>query len=296
MKLFLIDGTYELFRTYYGAPSAFSPSGVEVGAVRGLLRSLFALMRDERPDFIAAAFDHEIESFRNKLFDGYKTGEGIEHALLAQFSLAEAAVSLLGITVWPMLEFEADDALATAAARFASHPSIEQVLLCSPDKDLAQCVEGDKVVMWDRKQARFYNEAGVVEKFGVSPASIPDYLALVGDSADGIPGVPRWGAKSSAAVLAKYQSIERIPRELTDWQLKVRGAESLVKSLCEHESEVTLYKQLATLRRDVPLQEELDDLRPKPIDLKQAEAFLQEIGDTRFLSQLTSFLSTRPSQ
>ena len=211
MRIHLIDGTYELFRAYYGAPGTLGPDGSEVGATRGILRSLLSLLREDGVSHVACAFDHVIESFRNDLFDGYKTGEGVPAELMAQFPLAERAAHALGLVVWPMVEFEADDALATAAARFAVSSDVEQILICTPDKDMAQCVSGSRIVCLDRMRRRILDEPGVAEKFGVSPASIPDWLALVGDDADGIPGVPRWGGKSASALLARYGHLEAIP-------------------------------------------------------------------------------------
>lgn len=261
MNLHLIDGTYELYRSYFGAPSATAPDGREVGAVRGLLASLGALLREPDVTHVAVAFDTVIESFRNELFDGYKTGAGIEPPLWAQFPLAERAARALGITVWSMVEFEADDALASAAAHFGADPRVERVFLCTPDKDLAQSVQGDRIVQLDRRKKSVIDEAGVVAKFGVGPASIPDLLALVGDEQDGIPGVPKWGMKSAATVLARYAHLEAIPARAADWQVKVRGAEALADSLVEHRDHAALYKRLATLRTDVPFVEALDDLR-----------------------------------
>ena len=217
MNIHLVDGTYELFRGFYGPPPKKSPDGREVGATIGLLRSMLALISDSEVTHIACAFDHVIESFRNELYPGYKTGAGIDPDLLAQFSLAEEAVSALGIVIWPMVEFEADDAIATAAVRFKDQPGVDQVVICSPDKDLTQLVSGDHVVCWDRRRDITYNETAVVEKYGVPPASIPDWLALVGDSADGIPGIPTWGAKSAAELFSKYQHIEAIPDDITEW-------------------------------------------------------------------------------
>ena len=208
MNVHLVDGTYELFRAFYGAPAARSPDGDEVGAARGLLRSLVALLNQPTTTHLAIAFDQVIESFRNELFDGYKTGDGIDEDLWAQFPLAEELAAALGLVVWPMVEFEADDAIATAAGRFARSKQVDRVLLASPDKDLAQCVQGERVVLLDRMRDRVIDEAGVHEKWGVAPASIPDLLALVGDAADGIPGVPRWGAKSAAAVLRVHEHLE----------------------------------------------------------------------------------------
>jgi 5'-3' exonuclease len=259
MRLHLIDGTYELFRNFYGAPPALSPSGVEIGATRGLVRSLEALLRQPEVTHIACAFDTVIESFRNDLFPGYKTGDGVDPALLAQFPLAEAAVAELGVVVWSMIEFEADDALATAAARFAEQ--FDQVLLCTPDKDLAQCVRGDRVVMLDRRRGTVLDEAGVLAKFGVPPRSIPDWLALVGDDADGIPGLRGWGAKSAAAVLRRYGHLEHIPDDPRQWDVAVRGRDALAAELQSSRDQALLYRRLATLRTDVPLAEDADALR-----------------------------------
>lgn len=218
------------------------------------------LLSDPEVTHVACAFDHVVESFRNDLYDGYKTGEGIDPDLFAQFPLAEEAVAALGIVVWPMVEFEADDAIATAAVRFKDAPSVDQVVICSPDKDLAQLVVGDKVVCWDRRREIIYDEAAVIEKYGVSPASIPDYLALVGDSADGIPGIPAWGAKSSSALLSKYQHIEEIPEDIEQWDMTAGRARRLAGNLAEQMDDALLYRQLTTLHTDVPLKESLKDL------------------------------------
>ena len=260
MKVHLVDGTYELFRAHFGAFPAVAPDGRSVGALRGLIQTLLSLLSENDVTHVAVAFDHVIVSFRNELFDGYKTGEGTSEELLAQFDPAEIATEALGIVTWPMVEYEADDAIATAAVRFADDPRVEQVVICSPDKDLMQVVRGDKIVSLDRRRGILTNEAGVVEKFGVPPESIPDYLALVGDSADGIPGVPRWGAKSASTLLARYGNIEAIPDSELLWDVKVRGAKSMAGTLAEHRADAALYKELATLRLDVPLTESLDDL------------------------------------
>ncbi len=215
MKIHLIDGTYELFRGFYGPPPKTAPDGREVGATVGLLRSLLALLGEPDVTHVGVAFDHVVESFRNDLYAGYKTGEGIDPALRAQFDLAEEAVAALGLVVWSMVEFEADDAIATAALRFRDDPAVEQVVVCSPDKDLAQLVTGQRIVCWDRRRNIVYDEAAVIEKYGVPPASIPDWLALVGDAADGIPGIPAWGAKSAATVLSQFRHIEAVPDHIT---------------------------------------------------------------------------------
>jgi 5'-3' exonuclease len=261
MKVHLIDGTFELFRAYYGSPASKTADGFEIGAVRGLLRSMLALLGEPGVTHVAIAFDHVIESFRNDLYPGYKTSEGIDPKLFAQFHPAEDACRALGIVTWPMIEFECDDALATAAARFGVEPDVEQVVICSPDKDLAQCVRGTRVVCLDRMRRKLLDDDGVRAKFGVGPESIPDWLALVGDAADGYPGVPRWGAKSASAVLGVYEHLERIPDNPREWTADVRGADALSATLAEHREDVLLYRRLATLRIDVPLAESVDDLR-----------------------------------
>ena len=260
MNIHLIDGTYELFRSFYGPPPKTAPDGREVGATVGLLRSLMELLRNPAVNHVACAFDHVVESFRNDLFAGYKTGEGIDPTLRAQFELAEEAVAALGIVVWPMVEFEADDAIATAAERWRDDPAVEQIVVCSPDKDLAQLVSGRRVVCWDRRREIVYDEAAVMAKYGVPPASIPDWLALVGDAADGIPGLPGWGAKSAASVLAQFGRIEAIPDDVAQWPLPAGRARRLAEALAAQREDALLYRRLATLRRDVPLAEILDDL------------------------------------
>jgi 5'-3' exonuclease len=260
MKIHLVDGTYELFRSFYGPPPKKSPDGREVGATIGLLNSLLRLMSDSGVTHIGCAFDHVVESFRNDLFPGYKTGEGIDPDLYAQFSLAEEAVAALGIVVWPMVEFEADDAIAAAAVRFQEQAAVDQIVICSPDKDLAQLVSGNRVVCWDRRRDIVYDEEAVLEKYGVAPISIPDWLALVGDAADGIPGVPSWGAKSATALLAKYQHIEAIPDDIEAWGLSAGRARRLAENLAAHREEAFLYRRLTRLRTDVPLKEGVDDL------------------------------------
>jgi 5'-3' exonuclease len=279
MKVHLIDGTYELFRAYFGSPEAQMPGGGEIGAVRGLMRSLLALLAEPDVTHAAVAFDHTVESFRNDLYAGYKTGQGLDPALLAQFGPAEEATLALGVVTWPMVEFEADDAIATAAARFAREPAVSEIVICSPDKDLAQCVRGERVVGRDRQRRKTIDEAAVVAKFGVRPTSIPDWLALVGDSADGFPGIPRWGARSAAAVLAVYEHIESIPEDPTVWTAQVRGARALADSLNARRTQAALFKVLATLRTDVPLPVTLDDLRWRGARLGELERFAARIGD-----------------
>ena len=260
MNLHLIDGTYELFRGFYGPPPKTAPDGREVGATVGLLRSLMALLADPAVTHVACAFDHVVESFRNDLFAGYKTGEGIDPILRAQFDLAEEAVASLGIVVWPMIEFEADDAIATGAECWRDDPAVEQIIVGSPDKDLAQLVSGSRVVCWDRRREIVYDEAAVLAKYGVAPASITDWLALVGDAADGIPGIPGWGAKSAAAVLAQFGHIEAIPDDVAQWPLPAGRARRLSEALAAQRDEALLYRRLTTLRLDVPLAESLHDL------------------------------------
>jgi 5'-3' exonuclease len=286
MRVHLVDGTYELFRAYFGAPHALNRLGVEVGATRGLLRSLFALAREDGVTHIACAFDHIVESFRNRLFDGYKTSEGVPAELMAQFPLAERVASALGLVVWPMVEFEADDALASAAVRFAVLPEVEQVVICSPDKDLTQCVRGSRVVCFDRMRRRVIDERAVVEKFGVPPVSIPDWIALVGDTSDGFPGVPRWGSKSASTVLARYEHLEAIPDLERAWDIPVRGAAALAASLREHRTDAYLYRQLATLREDVPLPEGIHDLQWRGARREELASLCRDIDDEGFLARV----------
>jgi 5'-3' exonuclease len=262
LKVHLLDGTYELFRSFYGPPPKQAPDGREVGATVYLMKNLLALLDDPEVTHLACAFDHEITSFRNDLYDGYKTGEGVDPLLLGQFDLAEEAVAAMGIVVWPMVEFEADDAIATAALKFKDDQRVEQVVVCSPDKDLAQLVD-DKVVCWDRRREIVYDEAAVIEKYGVAPASIPDYLALVGDSADGIPGITGWGAKSVATILSNFGHIEDISEDLDTWGITAGRAMTLHRNLSENMDAALLYRQLTTLRFDVPLKESLDNLEWK---------------------------------
>lgn len=280
MKIHLVDGTYELFRSHFGAPPKKSPDGREVGATLGLMRSLLLLLNSPEVTHVAVAFDHVIESFRNKLYAGYKTGEGVDPLLMAQFPLAEQAAKMLGLTVWSMVKFEADDALATAAARFKADKSIRQIVLCSPDKDLAQMVDGKRVVCWDRRREIILDEAGVVEKFGVKPESIPDYLGLVGDSADGYPGISGWGAKSTAAVLAKFKHIEAIPKDPKKLPLGLGRATTLIENLQNNYDDALLFRELSTLRRDVPLKEKLNDLRWRGAH-PHLKKFCRELGDER---------------
>lgn len=259
MNVHLIDGTYELFRHYYGAPGALDRFGREAGGVRGVLSSLLGML-DAGATHMAVATDHVIESFRNQLWPDYKTGAGIEPALLAQFRPLEEALRAMGVQVWPMEELEADDGMASGAALAARDRRVERVFLCTPDKDLAQCVRGSRIVQWDRRRDEVRDEAGIVARFGVRPASIPDYLALVGDSADGFPGVPGWGAKSTATVLARYRHLEEIPPRAGNWDVTVRGAPRLAENLREHRANAFLFRDLATLRDGAALFGDVDEL------------------------------------
>ena len=252
MQIHLVDGTYELFRQFFARPSHRTAAGREVAATRAAVGGLLRLVADGATH-VGVATDHVIPSFRNEMYPGYKSGEGVDADLLAQFPLLEEVADAAGFTVWPMTDYEADDALATAAARAATDPAVERILICTPDKDLAQCVSDDgRVVQFDRRKGRISDRAGVVERFGVPPESIPDYLALVGDSADGFPGLAGWGAKSAAALLARYGHIEDIPDASGQWDVAVRGAVRLAARLAEGRQEAYLYRQLATLATDVP--------------------------------------------
>ena len=259
MEVLLIDGTYELFRHFHALPSAKDSQGREVAAVRGVLSSLLGMMQAGTTR-IGIATDHVIESFRNEMWPGYKTGEGVEPALLAQFGLLEEALRALGVVVWAMEEYEADDALASAAFRAGADPRVTRVFICTPDKDLAQCVRGTRVVQRDRRRREERDEEGVVKKFGVRPRSIPDYLALVGDAADGYPGLPGWGAKSAAAVLAKYGKLEAIPDSPRDWRVNVSNPRDLAEVLHRQRDLAYLFRDLATLRTDLPLFAGVDEL------------------------------------
>jgi 5'-3' exonuclease len=260
MEIYLVDGTYELFRHYYALPSARDVDGREVAAVRGVLSSVLAMIRGGATH-IAVATDHVIESFRNDLWAGYKTSEGVEPDLLAQFPVLESVLSAAGIVVWPMVEFEADDALAAAAVVADHDARVERVVICTPDKDLAQCVRGTRVVQLNRRTRVTLDERGIIQKFGVSPQSIPDYLALVGDSADGYPGLRGWGAKSSAAVLGKYAHLESIPEDWREWHVNAANASALAETLSRERDRALLFRTLATLRTDLPLFQNVDQLR-----------------------------------
>ena len=277
VKLHLIDGTFELFRAFYSPRGERrAPDGSNITGVYGLLRSTLGLLEQPDVTHVAVAFDTVIESFRNDLFDGYKTGSGIDPELLAQFPIAEEVLSAAGVTVWGMVDFEADDALATAALRWMG--DVDQVVVASPDKDLMQCVVSDRVVSWDRIRDRWFDEDGVVEKFGIHPESIPDYLALVGDTADGVPGLAGWGAKSTAAVLGRWGRLEMIPDDISDWDVSVRGGAKLAAVLKENRDLAYLYRTLTTLRRDVPLSESLDDLEWTGADDDRLQPLVERWG------------------
>jgi 5'-3' exonuclease len=260
VDVYLIDGTYELFRHYYALPSARERDGQEVAAVRGVLASVLEMIH-LGATHVGVATDHIIESFRNRLWPGYKTGAGIEPDLLGQFQLLEDALSAMGVAVWPMVEYEADDAMASAAAAAARDERVERVIICTPDKDLAQCVRGTRIVQMNRRTRSVRDEAGIVAKFGVPPVSMPDYLALVGDAADGYPGLPGWGAKSSAAVLARYGHLESIPADWRTWRVNVGSPRALAETLVRERDRALLFRTLATLRTDVSLFDSVDALR-----------------------------------
>jgi 5'-3' exonuclease len=261
MIVHVVDGTYELFRHFYALPSSQDSHGQEVAAVRGVVSSVLGMIRGGEATHIGVATDHVIESFRNALWRGYKTSAGVPRELLSQFPLLEEALTALGVVVWPMVEFEADDALASAAWLAAKDPRVERVVICTPDKDLAQSVVGTRVVQFSRRTRQLFDEAGVVKKFGVLPASIPDYLALVGDSSDGYPGLPGWGAKSTAAVLARFGHIEHIPADWRDWHANATNPARLAQTLIDQRDRALLFRTLATLRSDVPLFENVDELQ-----------------------------------
>lgn len=276
MKLHLLDGTYELFRAYFAVEAPKAPDGREVAAVKGVLETTLALLREPDVTHLGAATDTVVRSFRNDLWPGYKTEEGVPDDLMAQFPLVERALETIGVVVWRMVEFEADDALAAGAARFAAE--VDQVVICTPDKDLAQSVVGTQIVQLDRRRKITYDEDGVRAKFGVSPPSIPDWLALVGDAADGYPGLPGWGAKSAAAVLARWGHLESIPPDPAAWEVKVRGADKLAETMRARQDDALLFRTLATLRRDVAIEQSLDDLRWRGVPREAWIALCDELG------------------
>jgi len=289
MKIHLVDGTYELFRGFYGPPPKKAPDGREVGATIQLMRSMLTLLTQSGATHVAVAFDHEIRSFRNDLYAGYKTGDDIDPILLSQFDVAEEAMAALGFVVWPMVDYEADDAIATATLRYAKDPRVEQIVICTPDKDLTQLVVGDNIVCWDRRREIIYDEAAVKEKYGVAPQSIPDYLALVGDAADGISGIKAWGAKSSATVLSKYMHIEDIDMEFSQWDISPGRAKRLAANLSENMADALLYRRLTTLAVDVPLTENIDDL-----EWKGAATNLQDFCDALGLKDFVEKVPSWP--
>jgi 5'-3' exonuclease len=259
VDVYLIDGTYELFRHFFAVPSSKDDRGREIGAVRGVVNSIRGMI-DRGVTHVGVATDHVIESFRNDLYPGYKTGEGVPPDLYSQFPLLEETLREMGIVVWAMVEFEADDALAAAAVKAARDEKVERVVICTPDKDLSQCVSGTRIVQLDRRTNTIRDEAGVVAKFGVKPTSIPDYLALVGDSADGFPGIPNWGKKTAATLLSVYPQLEDIPRDWKEWKLSIRNAPLLSKTLASFWNDAILFRTLATLRTDVPVFDTVEDL------------------------------------
>lgn len=288
MKIHLVDGTYELFRAHFGAPPKKAPDGMEIGATLGLVRSMMLLLSDPEVTHVAVAFDHVIESFRNKLYPGYKSSAGVDPVILNQFPLAEKLVSALGMVVWPQVKFEADDAIATAVAKFKKVKSVEQIVICSVDKDLTQMVDGDRVICWDRRREILLNDKGVTEKFGVGPESIPDFLALVGDSADGYPGIQGWGEKSTSTVLAKYKHIEAIPNDPNKLGLGLGRATTLLENLKKNYKDALLFRELSTLRTDVPLKETLADLKWQGA-YPRLKKLCHELGDERIPERITKW-------
>jgi 5'-3' exonuclease len=280
VQLHLLDATYELFRSHFGRPPHAAADGTPVGATVGVIESTLSLVRDDGVTHIGCATDHVIRSWRNERFAGYKTEAGMPPELLAQFPLAEEALEALGVVLWPMVEFEADDALGAAAARFAEDPAVERVIILSPDKDMAQCVREDgRVVTYDRRKRQFMDADGVRQKFGVSPESIPDFLALVGDSSDGYPGLPGWGAVSTAAVLRRYPHLEDIPDTIARWDVTVRGGATLAASLRDHREEAFLYRELARLRLDTPIpQRTVEELRWRGVRRAPFEALVERLA------------------
>jgi 5'-3' exonuclease len=286
MKVHLVDGTYELFRAHFGAPPKKSPDGLEIGATLGLVRSMMLLLSDPEVTHVAVAFDHVIESFRNKMYAGYKSSAGVDSVILNQFELAEKLVSALGLVVMPMVKFEADDAIATAVEKFKKIKSVVQILICSVDKDLTQMVDGNRVICWDRRREITLNKQGVIEKFGVEPESIPDFLALVGDSADGYPGIQGWGEKSTSIVLAKYKHIESIPKDPNKLGLSLGRATTLLENLQKNYKDALLFREISTLRTDVPLKETLGDLKWEGA-YPRLKKMCRELGDDRIPERIS---------
>ena len=290
MQIHLLDATYELFRAHFGRPPRSGIDGQPVGATLGVVESVLSLLREDGVTHLGCATDSVIHSWRNDRYPGYKTDKDMPRELLSQFPLVEEALEALGLVVWPMIEFEADDGLAAAAARFADHPDVERVVILSPDKDMAQCVRDDgRVLTFDRRAGKFYDADAVAEKFGVAPASIPDYLALVGDAADGFPGLPGWGARSAATVLQRYPHLEDIPDSVSAWDLSVRGAASLARTLKEQRADAELFCELATLRTDAPIpQTDPDELRWQGVNRPAFEELAARLRSPRLLERLPS--------
>ena len=286
MDIFLVDGTYELFRYFFAFPSAHNIKGEEVAATRGVLGTIASMLEDGAR-YIGVATDHVIESFRNDLWPGYKTGEGVDPSLLAQFPLVEEALGSMGVKVWPMVELEADDALAGAAASLARLKQVSRIIICSPDKDLAQCVQGNRVLQLNRRTMEFRNEQDVRERFGVDPGSIPDYLALVGDSADGYPGLPGWGEKSAGKVVGHYRHLEKIPLSAMDWQVHVRSSKQLASTLHDQFKQALLFRDLATLRTVEPKLSSAEELRWKGPTPSFA-SICRRLGDAQILARVNS--------
>jgi 5'-3' exonuclease len=286
MDIHLIDGTYELFRHFFAVPPAADLNGQEVGAVRGVLNSVLYML-ERGATHVGVATDHVIESFRNDLYHGYKTSEGVPPELLSQFPILEETLEAMGVVVWPMVEFEADDALAAAAARATLDERVRQVIICTPDKDLSQCVVGDRIVQLDRRRDVVRDEAGVIAKFGVKPESIPDYLAVVGDSADGFPGVPGWGAKTAALILSRYEHLEGIPKDWREWHPSIRSSQRLATTLFGSWSDALLFRTLATLRLDIPVFDTIDDLRWKG-PRSSFEEYCRQMNSLELLSRARS--------
>ena len=294
MDVHLVDGTYELFRHFFAVPASADINGHEIGAVRGVLTSVLSMI-ERGATHIGVATDHVVESFRNDLYPGYKTSEGVAPALLSQFPVLEEALEAMGIVVWPMVEYEADDALASAAAKAAQDNRVRQVLICTPDKDLSQCVVGTRVVQLDRRRQILRDETGIVAKFGVNPQSIPDYLAVVGDSADGYPGLAGWGEKAAALVLSQYPHLEDIPKDWQAWHSSIKKARSLSESLFNAWNDALLFRTLATLRLDVSVFDTVEDLRwagPRP----NFEEHCQRMKSSDLLRRVTTAQSSRSQQ
>ena len=291
MDIHLVDGTYELFRHFFAVPSSLDPAGREIGAVRGVLMSVLNLL-ESGATHVGVATDHVVESFRNQLYDGYKTSEGVPEPLLAQFPILEEALQKMGVRVWPMIEYEADDALASAAVKAASDDRVRRAIICTPDKDLSQCVSGDRIVQLDRMRNIMRDEPGVIAKFGVKPESIPDYLAVVGDSADGFPGLTGWGPKSAALTFVRYPHLEDVPRDWRQWDPSIRGAQRLAGVLFSDWDKALLYRTLATLRTDVPVFESVEELEWNG-PLPDFEKYCRQIQSPALFTRASEILRSR---